>query len=59
MLFRSLILCAEKNEAIARYSILNESNKLFVAKYLLYLPTEEDLKQELIKELAELEEMLG
>ena len=54
-----LILCAEKNEAIARYSILNESNKLFVAKYLLYLPTEEDLKQELIKELAELEEMLG
>jgi predicted nuclease of restriction endonuclease-like (RecB) superfamily len=42
-----LILCAEKNEAIARYSILNEHKQLFAAKYVTYLPTEEELRREL------------
>ncbi len=42
-----LILCAEKNEAIARYSILNEHKQLFAAKYVTYLPTEEELQREL------------
>lgn len=38
-----LILCAEKNEAIARYSILHERQQLFAAKYVTYLPSVEDL----------------
>ncbi|MDR2012816.1 MAG: PDDEXK nuclease domain-containing protein [Rhodanobacter sp.] len=42
-----LILCAEKNEAIARYSILSEHKQLFAAKYVTYLPSEEELRQEL------------
>lgn len=42
-----LILCAEKNEAIARYSILSEHKHLFAAKYVTYLPSEEELRQEL------------
>lgn len=42
-----LILCAEKNEAIARYSILSEHKQLFAAKYVMYLPSEEELRQEL------------
>jgi predicted nuclease of restriction endonuclease-like (RecB) superfamily len=42
-----LILCAEKNEAMARYSILSEHKQLFAAKYVTYLPTEEELRQEL------------
>jgi predicted nuclease of restriction endonuclease-like (RecB) superfamily len=50
-----LILCAEKNETVAKYSVLQDSKKLFVAKYMLYLPTEEELRQELIKELNEFE----
>lgn len=50
-----LILCAEKNEMVAKYSVLQDSKKLFAAKYMLYLPTEEEFRQELIKELNELE----
>lgn len=45
-----LILCAQKNEAIARYSILSESNKIFAARYVKYLPTEEELKREIERE---------
>jgi hypothetical protein len=45
-----LILCSEKNEAVAKYSILNESKQLFASKYMLYLPTEQQLEQELKKE---------
>ena len=42
-----LILCSQKNEALARYSVLNDSKQLFSFKYMLYLPTEEELEQEL------------
>lgn len=42
-----LILCAEKNEAVARYSVLKESKQLFAAKYVTYLPTVEELQREL------------
>ena len=45
-----LILCAEKNEAIARYSVLSESKKIFAAKYVKYLPTEDELKREIERE---------
>jgi predicted nuclease of restriction endonuclease-like (RecB) superfamily len=42
-----LILCAEKNEAIARYSILREHKQLFAAKYVTYLPSVDELEREL------------
>ena len=45
-----LILCAEKNEAVARYSVLHGSEQLFAARYLTYLPTAEELQQELLRE---------
>lgn len=45
-----LILCAEKNEAIARYSVLNENRQVFAAKYLKYLPTESELQREIERE---------
>ena len=45
-----LILCSQKSEAIARYSVLSDSEQLFAAKYLPYLPTEEELKRELERE---------
>jgi predicted nuclease of restriction endonuclease-like (RecB) superfamily len=35
-----LILCSKKNEAIARYSVLNEGRQIFAAKYLKVLPSE-------------------
>jgi hypothetical protein len=40
-----LLLCSEKDEAIVKYSVLNDKNNLFANKYLLHLPTEEDLKK--------------
>jgi hypothetical protein len=49
-----LILCSEKNEAIAKYSVLAGSEQIFASKYRLVLPTE----AELIAGLQSLEEGL-
>lgn len=40
-----LVLCSEKSEAVVKYSILAEQKQLFSAKYLPYLPTENELKR--------------
>ena len=42
-----IILCADTDSDIARYSIMNESDQLFASKYKLYLPTEEELRAEI------------
>ena len=47
-----LVLCSEKSEAVVKYSVLSEQKQLFSAKYLQYLPTEEQLKHELERERA-------
>ena len=48
-----LLLCSEKNETIAKYSVLNDNNNLFASKYLTYLPTEKELKA-IIDEVKEI-----
>jgi predicted nuclease of restriction endonuclease-like (RecB) superfamily len=50
-----LVLCSRKNEAIAKYSVLAEGRQIFAAKYVKYLPTEEDLRHELRRERRLLE----
>ena len=45
-----LILCSEKSEAVAKYSVLSDSKQLFSSKYLPFLPTEEELQAELQRE---------
>jgi predicted nuclease of restriction endonuclease-like (RecB) superfamily len=45
-----LLLCSDKGEAVAKYSILNESRQIFASKYLPNLPTEEQLRMEIEKE---------
>lgn len=50
-----LILCAGKNEAMAKYSMPADNKQLFASKYKLYLPSEEELQRELTRELALLE----
>lgn len=45
-----LILCTEKNETVARYSVLNDRKQIFASKYMLCLPTEEQLSIEIEKE---------
>ncbi|MCU0289120.1 MAG: PDDEXK nuclease domain-containing protein [Acidobacteria bacterium] len=45
-----LILCTEKDKAIVKYSVLNEYKQLFASKYMLYLPSEDELIMELERE---------
>ena len=54
-----LILCAHKNEAVARYSVLHNNEQLFAARYLTYLLTVEELQQELQRERLLLEARSG
>ena len=42
-----IVLCADTDEDIAKYSILNGNEQLFASKYKLYLPTEEELRAEI------------
>ncbi len=42
-----LLLCTETDSVVAKYSVLNENKQLFASKYMKYLPTEEELKQEI------------
>jgi hypothetical protein len=45
-----IILCAEKEETIVKYSMLNDSKQLFATKYMPYLPTEAELIAEIERE---------
>lgn len=45
-----LILCTHKDHTIVKYSVLNESKQLFASRYMLYLPTEAELKAEIDRE---------
>lgn len=45
-----LILCADKNESVAKYSVLSEREQIFASKYMLYLPTEKELEDEIERE---------
>lgn len=47
-----ILLCSETDEDIARYSVLHENDRLFMSKYLTYLPTKEQLKHEIERQKA-------
>ena len=49
-----IILCTDKDNTVVKYSKLADKN-LFVSKYQLYLPSEEELKAEIEKDVLELE----
>ena len=42
-----LILCSETSEDMARYSVMHDNERLFQAKYLTFLPTVEQLREEI------------
>ncbi|TPG77376.1 PDDEXK nuclease domain-containing protein [Pseudomonas arsenicoxydans] len=54
-----IILCAQKDESVVRYSVLEGNEQLFASKYKLVLPSEEELRAELDRELALLEDRLS
>ena len=53
-----LILCSERNEAVARYSVLHGSEQLFASRYRFTLPSEEELQVELLRERALIENQM-
>lgn len=42
-----LLLCTETDRTIIKYSVLNDSKNLFASKYINYLPSEEELINEI------------
>jgi predicted nuclease of restriction endonuclease-like (RecB) superfamily len=46
-----IALCAEKDQALVKYSVLDENKHIFASKYTLVLPTPEELKAELEREI--------
>jgi predicted nuclease of restriction endonuclease-like (RecB) superfamily len=42
-----ILLCADKDETVVKYSMLSENKQLFASKYMLYLPTKTELKAEI------------
>ncbi len=48
-----IILCTDKDNTVVKYSSIDDKN-LFVSKYQLYLPSEEELKAEIERDVLEL-----
>ena len=42
-----VLLCTDTDNTIARYSVLHDSDQIYAAKYMTYMPTEEELRQEI------------
>lgn len=49
-----ILLCADKNDMVVRYSLPEDNKHIFASKYLLHLPTEQQLLAEVKKELNRL-----
>ena len=41
-----VLLCTDTDNTIARYSVLHDSDQIFATKYMTYMPTEDELRQE-------------
>ena len=48
-----LILCADKNEAVVRYTLGEANAQIFASRYQLHLPSEQELAEELRRELRQ------
>ena len=42
-----VVMCTETDDDIARYSVLHGNEQLFATKYKLYLPSEQELREEI------------
>lgn len=42
-----IVLCADKSDAVVKYTLPENNNQIFASKYFTYLPSEEELKREL------------
>lgn len=51
-----ILLCDQKDQSVARYSVLKDSEQLFATKYRLILPSEEELRNQIERERCAIEE---
>ena len=50
-----LILCADKNDAVVRYTLGEDQQKIFASRYKLYVPSVAELRAEIKREVKALE----
>ena len=50
-----ILLAADKNNAVVQFSLPENNSTILASQYRLYLPSEEALKQELVRELGTLD----
>lgn len=51
-----IVLCADKSDSIVEYTLPQDNDQVFAAKYLPYLPSKEELARELSAEYRALDE---
>ncbi len=51
-----IVLCSEKNDAMVRITLPEDNEQILASRYQLYLPTEEQLREELVTERERLEQ---
>jgi len=53
-----LVLCTKKSDKMVKYFLGNEKKQIFASQYKLHLPTEDELEQELKREIREIKDKL-
>jgi predicted nuclease of restriction endonuclease-like (RecB) superfamily len=53
-----IVLCSEKNDAMAKITLPENNEQILAARYQMYLPTEEELRAELAREREAAERVL-
>ena len=46
-----IVLCADKSDMLVRYTLPLDNKQIYASKYMLYLPKEEELRDEMNKQL--------
>ncbi len=54
-----LLLCADKNDAVVRFTLPEDEKQIFASRYRLYLPTEEEILREIQAQQSRLAQVLG
>ena len=50
-----ILLCAEKNKAVVKFTLPEGQKQIYISKYIHYLPTEEELRAEIMREKEQIE----
>ena len=53
-----IVLCADKSDTLVRYTLPLDNKQIYASKYMLYLPKEEDLREEINKQRELLEQTI-